>query len=84
MTNQQVMLMLGVGAGLVWLMRSGTASAAAPPAGTVKPSGSNTWDITLPPVTAFPVCPAGQIYDPALQMCMVTQYTAPGTDTGII
>lgn len=72
----QTLMVLGVGLGAFYLWnRSQQPLVAAKPAGTITPSGSNTWDISLPPVQAFPVCPAGQYYDPALQMCMVAPQT---------
>lgn len=70
MNAKQLLPLLGAGALVYWLYSQRQAKAA-PPAGTVTPSGSNTWAIELPPVQAFPVCPAGQIWDPNLNMCMV-------------
>lgn len=66
--------LFGVGFLLYWLAQQKAVAAPRTAPGTPTPSGSNTWDLNLPPVQAWPVCPAGQYYDPNLNMCMV----APG------
>lgn len=78
MNAKQLLPLLGAGALVYWLYSQRTKAATPPPATGITPSGANTWQIPaldLPAVKAWPLCPAGQYYDPNLNMCMV----APGS-----
>lgn len=78
MNAEKILLVLGVGAAAYWLYQRSQQPAARAPSAGITPTGVSSWqipDLSLPAVQAWPVCPAGQYYDPNLQMCMVAPIT---------